>query len=170
MRWWVDRTGRRCEVLARRIDGGIEVSIDGESSLVQLEPLSEGLAALFCPDGRNWAVASQRLGRGHFRVWLAQRLFEVRLRDPLERDSARDTTRVAGPHEVCAPIPGRVITVAVKEGDSVHAGQTLVVLEAMKMENQICAESPGTVERVLVIAGSTVEGGQPLVVISAFGR
>jgi biotin carboxyl carrier protein len=51
------------------------------------------------------------------------------------------------------------------EGDQVKAGQALVVLEAMKMENQICAEGPGRVERVMVAPGATVESGQVLVVV-----
>jgi biotin carboxyl carrier protein len=71
----------------------------------------------------------------------------------------------AGPHEVRAPIPGRVVSVAVAEGDEVRSGQALLVLEAMKMENQLCAEGAGKVERVLVAPGATVEGGQVLVVV-----
>ena len=70
-----------------------------------------------------------------------------------------------GPHEVRAPIPGRVVSVPVAEGDEVKTGQPLVILEAMKMENQICAEGPGRVERILVAPGATVEGGQTLVVV-----
>jgi biotin carboxyl carrier protein len=47
----------------------------------------------------------------------------------------------------------------------VVAGQPLLILEAMKMENQLCAEGPGTVDAVLVSPGATVEGGQPLMVL-----
>ena len=138
--------------------------MDGTSHVVEMLPVHTGLDALFWPDGRNFAVASQRLGRDHWRVWLAQLQFEVRLRGPLEREASTASVH-AGPHEVRAPIPGRVVSVSVTEGDEVKTGQPLVVLEAMKMENQICAEGPGRVERVMVAPGATVESGQVLVVV-----
>ena len=62
-------------------------------------------------------------------------------------------------------MPGRVVDVRVAAGDVVEAGQPLVVLEAMKMQNEIQADRAGTVERVHVAAGQAVEGGDPLVEI-----
>jgi biotin carboxyl carrier protein len=159
------RDGRQAEVSVRRLGSAWEVTVEGNVHRVEMLPIHTGMSALFRPDGRNFAVASQRLARNHWRVSLAQRHFEVRLHDPLERAVAAGGTSHAGPHEVRAPIPGRVVSVAVAEGDEVRAGQPLLVLEAMKMENQICAEGPGTVERVLVAPGGTVEGGQVLVVV-----
>ena len=165
MKWWLERDGRRLEVTARRLDGAWEVTLDGAAYRVEMLPLHSGADALFCPDGRALGVASQRLGRDHYRVAVAQRQFEVRLRDPLDRETNGAAVH-AGPHELRAPIPGRVVSVAVAEGEEVTAGQPLVILEAMKMENQICAEGPGRVERVLVAPGVTVEGGQVLVVVA----
>ena len=66
---------------------------------------------------------------------------------------------------VNAPMPGNILKVNVKTGDAVKAGQVLVVLEAMKMENEIMAPKAGTVTQVLVSKGSTVDTGAPLVVI-----
>jgi glutaconyl-CoA decarboxylase len=66
---------------------------------------------------------------------------------------------------VNAPMPGNILKVNVKTGDAVKAGQVLVVLEAMKMENEIMAPKDGTVTQVLVNKGSTVDTGAPLVVI-----
>jgi len=60
-------------------------------------------------------------------------------------------------------MPGTVIAVRVKEGDDVEAGQVLIVLEAMKMENTVPAPTAGRVERVLVIAGQQVQRGETLV-------
>ena len=67
--------------------------------------------------------------------------------------------------KVTCPLPGTVIAVKVKEGDTVSAGQTLVVLEAMKMENNIDAERGGVVKSVNVQAGATVMDGEVLLVI-----
>ncbi len=139
--------------------------MNGASRSVELLPIHPGLFALCFPDGTNYAVASQRLARDHWRISLAQRQFEVRLRDPLEREVATGAAGHAGPQEVRAPIPGRVVSVAVVEGQEVRAGQPLLVLEAMKMENELRAEGPGTIDRVVVAPGATVEGGQVLVMI-----
>ena len=66
---------------------------------------------------------------------------------------------------VNAPMPGNILKVNVNVGDKVKEGQVLVVLEAMKMENEIMAPKAGTVTQVLVSKGSTVDTGAPLVVI-----
>lgn len=56
------------------------------------------------------------------------------------------------------PMPGKIVTVAVNEGDEVTAGQVLVILEAMKMQNEIVAPGPGTVKKIHVKPGQNVEG------------
>ena len=66
---------------------------------------------------------------------------------------------------VNAPMPGNILKVNVKAGDKVKSGTVLVVLEAMKMENEIMAPKDGAVTQVLVSKGSTVDTGAPLVVI-----
>ena len=71
---------------------------------------------------------------------------------------------------VAAPMPGTILKVNVAVGDKVAAGQLLVVLEAMKMENEILASKAGTVTQVLASRGSTVDTGAPLVVIGEGGN
>jgi acetyl-CoA/propionyl-CoA carboxylase biotin carboxyl carrier protein len=72
----------------------------------------------------------------------------------------------AGSGEVAAPMQGTIVKTLVSVGDSVEAGQPVVVLEAMKMENHVNAEKAGTVSEVRVSAGDTVGTGDILVVIS----
>ena len=165
MRWWVARGERRVEVDVRRLGERFEVAVDGTSYSLEFLPVATGLSAMLCADGRTFAVASRRDGPGRWRISLGDREFQVHLRDPLEREVAGHAGAVAGPQEVRAPIPGKVVSVGVAPGDAVAAGQALVVLEAMKMQNQICAEGAGTVESVAVAPGTTVEGGQVLVVL-----
>ena len=66
---------------------------------------------------------------------------------------------------VKAPMPGTILSVSVKEGDTVKAGQAVCVLEAMKMENEIPASKDGKVLQILVQKGASVEVGAPLVII-----
>ena len=78
---------------------------------------------------------------------------------------AHDQHAQHGPTEVRAIIPGRVLTVAVAPGDVVTAGQQLLTVEAMKMQNELRSPRDGTVERVAVAPGATVEPGDLLVVL-----
>ena len=85
---------------------------------------------------------------------------------PAAAPAAPAAPAVTGAGEaVNAPMPGNILKVNVKAGDAVKAGAVLVVLEAMKMENEIMAPKDGTVTQVLVSKGSTVDTGAPLVVI-----
>ena len=85
---------------------------------------------------------------------------------PAAAPAAPAAPAVTGAGEaVNAPMPGNILKVNVKAGDAVKSGTVLVVLEAMKMENEIMAPKDGTVTQVLVNKGSTVDTGAPLVVI-----
>lgn len=79
---------------------------------------------------------------------------------------ARSSGAHAGPLQVKAIIPGKVVGVSVVAGDAVTAGQQLLVVEAMKMQNELRAPRDGTIERVGVAVGATIEIGDLLVVIS----
>lgn len=74
---------------------------------------------------------------------------------------------VTGSGDVTSPLPGTVVTIAVAEGDTVEAGQELLVLEAMKMKNPIRAKQGGTVTAVHVNVGDQVQHGAPLLTLEA---
>ena len=91
---------------------------------------------------------------------------------PIERRSRRRATAAGtaadttnGPVSIAAPMPGRVVKVLVSVGDSVAARQGLIVIEAMKMENELRAPRAGTVSAVNVVPGAAVEAGVVVVVI-----
>lgn len=73
---------------------------------------------------------------------------------------------IAAGEAVNSPMPGNILSVNVKEGDKVTSGQTVVILEAMKMETEIPAPKDGTVVQVITSKGAVVETGSPLVVIA----
>jgi len=88
----------------------------------------------------------------------------VEVTDPLTHlaKTSRGGSGRGGRSQVTAYMPGRVVAVLVEEGSEVEEGQGVVVLEAMKMENEIPAESAGTVVRILVESGQAVDAGDPL--------
>ncbi len=73
---------------------------------------------------------------------------------------------LAAGETVAAPMPGNILRVEVNQGDTVKAGQLLVVLEAMKMENEIVAPKDGTIAQVVTSKGAVVDTGSPLVIIA----
>lgn len=80
--------------------------------------------------------------------------------------AAAAPVNLADGETVSAPMPGNILRVEVNQGDKVKAGQLLVVLEAMKMENEIVAPKDGTVAQVVTSKGAVVDTGSPLVVIA----
>jgi biotin carboxyl carrier protein len=99
--------------------------------------------------------------------WRFELEVENAARAELRERATRRRAAVAGegPLEVRAIIPGRVVSVAVATGDAVTAGQPLLVLEAMKMQNELRASRDGTVARVATAPGTTVEVGDLLLVL-----
>jgi biotin carboxyl carrier protein len=102
--------------------------------------------------------------------WRFVLLVEDEARAALRERASRDLGAhggTGGPLEVRAIIPGRIVSVAVAPGDRVESGQTLLAVEAMKMQNELRAPRAGTVSRVPASGGSTVEVGDVLVVLDA---
>lgn len=100
--------------------------------------------------------------------WRFVMVVEDDARAALRERAMRDRSAVAGaggPLEIRAIIPGRVASVAITAGERVELGQTLLAVEAMKMQNELRAPRAGTIARVPATAGATVEVGDVLVVI-----
>ena len=85
---------------------------------------------------------------------------------PVAAPSAAPAASLAAGEPVKAPMPGVVLKVQVQQGQAVKAGQVLVMLEAMKMENEIVAPKDGTVAQIVAAKGASVESGAPLVILA----
>lgn len=85
---------------------------------------------------------------------------------PVAAPSAAPAASLAAGEPVKAPMPGVVLKVQVQQGQAVKAGQVLVILEAMKMENEIVAPKDGTVAQIVAAKGASVEFGAPLVILA----
>lgn len=111
-------------------------------------------------------IARRGANRGQYTLLLNGHRHQVEALDARARairDLSAATVGVTGPAPLIAPMPGMIVRVAVAPGDVVVAGQSVIVMEAMKMENELRAAGPGTVTAVRVIAGTAVQKGATLV-------
>ena len=164
---WVIRGGEvEREVDVQRHGEVFEITVDGDPRKVELVRLDGAFASLRYPDsGRSFQITYHHHNNGSWRVGVGQREFDFAVLSPAEAVEAVSGGRESGPSRLTAPIPGKVVAVKVVPGDEVVPGQSLIVLEAMKMENELAAEQAGRVAAVHVASGDTVESGQLLVEI-----
>ncbi len=142
---------------------GIEVRIGDRKYLVDSVATNGAVRSLII-EGQQFEVAVRSHEEGRYQVSHRGSIEEVEVLDPLTHLARQgsESRGQEGLELVTAYMPGRVVDVLVQEGDVVAIGQGLVVLEAMKMENEIQAERAGEVKKVFVSAGQPVEGGDPL--------
>jgi len=145
-------------------------TVDGIAVRAQLAHVNGTDVHSLVLDGASYRLVAARSGSDTWDLHLRGQRLAVEVVD--ERAHAiREMTGAgsgpAGPHPVRAPMPGLVVKVEVAEGDAVEAGQGLVIVEAMKMENELKAEVAGVVARVHVEPGQAVEKDQILVDFAA---
>jgi biotin carboxyl carrier protein len=116
---------------------------------------------------RDLGAAPDEEGARAFEVTVGARTFTLRLRDERTRalEQLAGGARHTGDAVIRAPMPGLVSNVLVAEGQTVKRGQAVVVLEAMKMENDLATPRPGVVKSVRAAKGQTVNQGDTLVVV-----
>jgi acetyl/propionyl-CoA carboxylase alpha subunit len=151
----------------------LEVDLTGDRPVVDGEPVDAELTRIrdtatlhLLLDGRSHALVARRRNRHGWELHLNGDRFETEVVDERTRAIQAMTGAAAGPRgpkPVRAPMPGLVVRVAVSPGDQVKAGQSVVIIEAMKMENDLRAEADGVVDEVLVAPGEAVEKGANLV-------
>jgi pyruvate carboxylase subunit B len=153
------------------------VSLDSDGLRYEGEPVVhaelsdiEGSPVRMVKIGTNVyrVVAHRREGRGRYTLWVDGYRFEAEALDERTRairDLSAASASPVGPAPILAPMPGLIVRVSVKAGDRVEAGQGVVVMEAMKMENELRATAAGVVKSVEVSAGTAVEKGALLVAL-----
>lgn len=157
------RHGEREErVRVHRNGTGYEITVGERTYQVDAATARAGLRSLRI-DGSHHEVAVRQIKESYW-VSTPSAAGAVSVTDPLTHLAAQ-THGGKGRRrneKVAAYMPGRVVAILAQEGEAVTAGQGIVVLEAMKMQNEIRAEHDGTLARVHVQPGQAVEGGDPL--------
>lgn len=144
--------------------GESTVTLDGEPLEVHARLLRPGVLSLIV-DGRAWRVILEE-GPEESAVHLAGERIAYRVEDPRSLKARRAHSGGAdGPVHIKASMPGRVVRVLAQSGDAVESHQGVIVIEAMKMQNELKAPKSGRLAELRVSPGDTVSSGDVLAVI-----
>ncbi len=165
MKYYTRIAGREREYRFLRRGGVIEAQCEGQVLTVDLSMTGDGIAFSMLVDGVSHDCVCERDGDETV-VMVSGRRIRVTVEDERERAAQQvASARPRGPMIVEASMPGIVVSLEVAAGDTVSAGQTLLVIEAMKMQNPIQAEGPGTITEVCVKPGEAVAAGATMMKI-----
>ncbi len=157
--------GRSEPVEVTGSDGRYQVTLGGRTWEVDARLTAQGIASLLVGSVSHVADVTDDAGRCV--VDVGGETYAIQVEEHTRWTIRTRGGAAAGPRgqTLVAPLPGRITRVAVAPGEAVAAGSALVVIEAMKMENELRASAPGTVMEVRVQAGQAVNAGDVLVVI-----
>ena len=166
MRLIARREGVDIPIEVERSGAGYRVRIDDrwmEADLVDAGPY---LRSLRLDDGTQFSFVHHRHGTTH-EIAMGAATVHIDVIDPLALKRKRREDETGGAGVLKALMPGRIVRVLVEPGAAVRKGAGLLVLEAMKMENEIQAPADGVVDQIFVKPGDTVDGGADLVHVAA---
>ena len=144
-----------------REGAGYRVRIGDRSIYADLVNAGPYIRSLRLEDGTQFALVHHREGNDHH-ISFGEATYRIEITDPLAARRRRSEDQTAGGGVIRALMPGRIVRVLVQKGDTVSKGAGLLILEAMKMENEIQAPADGVVDEIFVEPGQTVEGGADL--------
>jgi biotin carboxyl carrier protein len=148
----------------KRAVGGWECRLDGKPVHIDaVIPRRDVLSLLV--DGHAYEIKREQTATD-LHMWVGSSRFAVELRDPRSlRSRQRAAGDEKGPRKILAPMPGRIVRLLVAENSEVEAGQGIVVVEAMKMQNEIKSPKKGVVTRILATPGAAVNPGDVLAIV-----
>lgn len=138
-----------------RVDGR---EIDVDAVLARPDVLSLRIG------NKAYEVKCERVG-GEMHLWMGGVRYAAEVRDPRSLRSRARATDEHGPRKLTAPMPGKVVRILVAQGAEVDAGAGVVVVEAMKMQNEVKSPKKGTVQKIVVSEGTAVNAGDVLAVV-----
>lgn len=137
-----------------------ELVIDGETHHADIVRVEPGVYSVII-DGQS--IEATTADQNH--IWVDNHRVAAEQRDPRQWSQGQSSGANEGTATIKAAMPGKVVEVLVKPGEMIETGQGLLVVEAMKMQNEVKSPKSGTVQAVQVTAGDSVSPGQPLVIV-----
>lgn len=138
-----------------RLDGRV---VEVDALLVQPDVLSLHIG------NEAYEVKSERVAGGTD-IWVGSARFAAEVRDPRSLRGGVRAVDDQGPRKLTAPMPGKIVRVLVTQGDAIEAGAGVMVVEAMKMQNEIKSPKKGMVQKILVAEGAAVNAGDVLAIV-----
>lgn len=152
------------EVETTAPDGGRRCRLDGEDAgLANWARVEPGVYSILIGRRSYEVRVGREAGPNEYAVRIRGVHYRAAVRDPRARRIGSATTRATGTEVLTAPMPSKVVKLLVAQGEDVAEGQGLLVIEAMKMQNEMRAPRNGRVEHIYVAEGVGVETGAPLV-------
>jgi biotin carboxyl carrier protein len=145
-------------------DGHRSFLVDGQLLDADVVGIAPGLYSILL-DGRSFEAHVREPANGDVVVTIGGEEFSVRIGDPRQWRGAGTLLAAEGRQKITASMPGKIVRILVAAGQSVTAGQGLVVIEAMKMQNEVRAPKSGRLESLLVAEGQAVNGGEVLAIV-----
>ncbi len=165
MKYFIQVNGRQHEVDVVERLGELKVAVDGKPLDLSYEEVDTLGQVALLSEGKSYGVSIEG-DMAKASVVIAGHLYAVEIEDERERAAhAAERAASKGGGLVKAIMPGIVVKLMVAEGDIVEAGQSLLILEAMKMQNEIAAPSAGKIKTIHVREREAVAGGAKLVMI-----
>jgi biotin carboxyl carrier protein len=160
-------SGEKARVIELERDtAGWRVILDGRPVAVDAVEIAPNTLSILL-DGQSFEISVTPAPDGKLKLQTGTQEFTAEVIDPRAWSGRRHgSVEAEGRQQIVAPMPGKVVRLLVKEGDRVEAGQGLLVVEAMKMQNEIRSPKSGTVERILAKEGQPVNSGEVLCVVA----
>lgn len=140
-----------------------DCKLGGEDIPVNVRVAGESVLSLLV-DGKSYEVKRESGSTG-MHIWVGSNRYAAEVRDPRSLRNRRGEAEATGPRKLLAPMPGRVVRVLVEEHAAVEAGQGVVVVEAMKMQNEIKSPKKGVVQKLTAAVGASVNAGDVLAIV-----
>jgi biotin carboxyl carrier protein len=163
MKYEAEIDGRTANIELEQHNGHVFATVDDRKYDAEVIRPEEGAYLIFVGD-RVYEARVWFEGATSLRIKLRDRLFAASIIDRKRKRAATDHSQ-EGQQHLIAPMPGKIVRVLLAPGDTVAAGQGVVVVEAMKMQNEIKSPKAGRVTEVRVTEGSTVNANQVLAVV-----
>jgi biotin carboxyl carrier protein len=163
------KAGRKARGTLHRVElekaaGGWECRLDGQTVHIDaVIPRPDVLSLLV--DGHAYEIKREQTATD-LHMWVGSTRFAVELHDPRSLHSRKKAAgNEKGPRKILAPMPGRIVRLLVAENSEVEAGQGIVVVEAMKMQNEIKSPKKGVVKNISASPGAAVNPGDVLAIV-----
>jgi biotin carboxyl carrier protein len=159
----VNVDGKNYRLELSRVDGRWETRLDGRDIVIDAVLARRDVLSIII-GGKAYEIKRERTATD-MHLWVGAQRFAVRLRDPRSLRSRTSADDGKGSRKLLAPMPGKVVRVLLKEESPVEAGQGVVVVEAMKMQNEIKSPKKGVVRKIVAEEGAAVNAGDVLAVV-----